>query len=338
MSKLTAAVTGGRGFVGSHMIKLLVSRGLHVIAIDIKHCKSISNEENINHIRADITDKTSLDRVFREYSYVFHIAGLFNYSAKWEKLYKANVIGTKNVCNAALNCDLKKMVVWSSGSIYGIPKEIPVKEDAPISPLNDYERSKAEQEKMALQYYRDYGLPITVIRPAAIYGPRSKYGIALIIFMLAKGKIPAIPGPGKYKPALVHVEDVVNATYFLANKSNTVGEVYNVSDDGKYTTEELLIAAAQKLGIKLHSFHIPISVLNAYVRLSKLNAKIRGKKVTITRDLIRYLTYDSIMDNTKLKNEGYKLIYPDTIEGIYQTIEWYKEEGWIWASSWILFC
>ncbi len=329
MKDLTAAVTGACGFVGSHMVDLLTSKGFHVIAIDINPCNNFLNKENITFIKADITNKATLNNAFKDCSYVFHIAALFDYSAKWENLYKVNVIGTLNICDTALNCDVERLIVWSSGSIYGIPKETPVREDAPIAPLNSYERSKAEQEKIAMQFYKDHGLPITVIRPAAIYGPRSKYGIALVLFMLAKGKIPAIPGPGKYRPALVHVEDVVSAAYFLVKRPTAVGEVYNISDDGKYTIEELLFTAANRLGVKLHKFHIPITVLNMYAWFSGVWSKIRKQKRTITKELIRYLTYDSIMDNTKLKNEGYALKYPDTIEGINQTINWYKKVGWI---------
>ncbi|MCD6514438.1 MAG: NAD-dependent epimerase/dehydratase family protein [Candidatus Odinarchaeota archaeon] len=328
MKHLSMLVTGACGFVGSHMVDLLLSMGHYVRAMDKYLCSEIISN-NVEFIRADLTKKETLTTLFEDIDYAFHIAALFDYSASWRELYKVNVEGTKNLCEEALNSGVKRVVIWSSGAIYGIPKKVPVKEDAPLAPLNDYEKSKAEQEKIALKYYEENGLPITILRPASVYGPRGKYGVSVILFLLAEGKLPAIPGPGKFRPALVHVKDVVNAAYFVCEKMNAVGEVYNISDDGRYTIEELILAAADMIGVKIHKFHIPAPILYIVAMLNSIYSKITKKKPLITKEMIRYLTYDSIMDNTKIKELGYKLLYPDTLVGLRETIEWYKQVGWI---------
>lgn len=322
-------VTGASGFVGSHMIDLLVSKGHHIRAADVKDFSYPTEQKYVTFVKADITKREALRGFFDDVEYAFHIASVFDYWASWDILYKVNVEGTRNLCEEALNSDIKSLVIWSSGAVYGVPKEIPVKETAPLAPVNDYEKSKAEQEKVAMQFFEENGLPVIIIRPASIYGPRSKYGTTILLFMLAKGQLPAIPGCGKYIPALVHVADVVNAAYFLAEKKEAIGDVFNIADDSKYTIEELLLAAAEMIGVKIRKFHIPLWLLKTMAYFSELGAKITGKRPRIEKEMIRYLTFDSLMDNTKIKNLGYKLIYPDAMIGLQETMEWYKKEGWI---------
>jgi len=322
-------VTGACGFVGSHMVELLLSRGCDVRATDLELKSYIVNKPGVEFIKADITLKDTLKPLFENVDYVFHIAAIFDYWTPWQVLYKVNVEGTKNLCEIALDSDIKNMVIWSSGAVYGVPKEVPVKETAEIAPVNDYEKSKALQEKVALKFYREYGLPVTILRPASIYGPRSRYGTAILLFMLAKGWFPAIPGDGKSRPVLVHVRDVVGAAYFLCDKKRVIGEVFNIADDSRYTIEELLLAVAKMLNVKIYRFHIPVWMLYLLANLSECYARITGKRPLIEKESIRYLTFDSLMDNSKIKALGYKLVYPDALVGLKETIEWYRKVGWI---------
>ncbi len=329
MSDKLFLVTGACGFVGSHMVDFLLSKGHTVRATDLKAKSHVANRLGTEFIKADLTRKETLKSLFENVDYVFHIAAIFDYWAPWEILYKVNVEGTKNLCETALDFDIKNMVIWSSGAVYGVPKQVPVKETDKTAPVNKYEKSKALQEKVALKFYEENGLPIVILRPASIYGPRSKYGTAILLFLLAKGWLRAIPGDGKSRPALVHVRDVVGAAYFLHDKREAIGEIFNIADDSKYTVEELLLAAAKTLNVKIYRIHIPMWILNLLASLSECYAKITGKRPLIERDAIRYLTYDSLMDNSKIKSLGYKLVYPDALIGLKETIDWYKRAGWI---------
>lgn len=329
MSDKLFLVTGACGFVGSHMVDFLLSKGHTVRATDLKAKSHVANRLGTEFIKADLTRKETLKSLFENVDYVFHIAAIFDYWAPWEILYKVNVEGTKNLCETALDFDIKSMVIWSSGAVYGVPKQVPVKETDKTAPVNKYEKSKALQEKVALKFYEENGLPIVILRPASIYGPRSKYGTAILLFLLAKGWLRAILGDGKSRPALVHVRDVVGAAYFLHDKREAIGEIFNIADDSKYTVEELLLAAAKTLNVKIYRIHIPMWILNLLASLSECYAKITGKRPLIERDAIRYLTYDSLMDNSKIKSLGYKLVYPDALIGLKETIDWYKRAGWI---------
>ena len=328
MTGKRALVTGACGFVGSHMVELLLSRGYSVVATD-KKLDGVSNASNVEFRVSDVTDIETLRPLFGGIDLVFHIAGLFDYWAPYERLHKVNVGGTRNLCEVALDYDIESLVVWSSGSVYGMPGEIPVRETTPPKPLNNYEKSKAEEEQAAREFYEQNGLPVTILRPASIYGPRSKYGTSVLLFLLARGQLPAIPGDGRSRPATVHVRDVVGAAEYLADKGTAIGESFNVADDSRYSVEELLLAVTQMLGVRIYKFHIPISVLNLVAQLSEWQARLKGTRPRVEKESIRYLTYDSLIDNSKIKAAGYELLYPDPVTGLGETIEWYKREGWL---------
>jgi len=328
MTGKRALVTGACGFVGSHMVELLLSRGYSVTATD-KKLDGLSNAPNVEFRVSDITDRETLKPLFDGIDLVFHIAGLFDYWAPYERLHGVNVGGTRNLCEVALDHDIESVVVWSSGSVYGVPDEIPAGETTPLKPLNNYEKSKVEEEQVALEFHEQNGLPVMILRPASIYGPRSRYGTAILLFLLARGQLPAIPGDGRSHPATVHVRDVVGAAEYLAGKRAAIGEVFNVADDSRYSVEELLLAVAQMIGVRIYKFHIPILVLNLVAQLSEWQARLKGTRPRVEKESIRYLTYDSLIDNSKIKAAGYRLLYPNPMTGLEETIDWYKREGWL---------
>lgn len=305
-----------------------MSRGYCVMATD-KKLDGLSNASNVEFRVSDITDRETLKPLFDGIDLVFHIAGLFDYSAPYKRLHKVNVVGTRNLCEVALDYDVDNMVAWSSGSVCGVPDEIPAGETTPLKPYSNYEKSKAEEEQAALEFHEQNGLPVVILRPASIYGPRSRYGTAILLFLLARGQLPAIPGDGGSRPATVHVRDVVGAAEYLADKKNAMGEAFNIADDSRYSVEELLLAAAQMLGVRIHKFHIPILVLSLVAQLSEWQARLKGTRPRVEKESIRYLTYDSLIDNSKIKAAGYELLYPDVMQGLRETIEWYKREGWL---------
>ncbi len=326
-----ALVTGACGFVGSHMLDLLIEKGIEVRATDLESAnRGYVDKLGVEFTPSDLTRKGTLRPALQGADYVFHIASVFNYSAPWSLLYQVNVEGTRNLYEVALETNPEIVVHWSSGAIYSRrKKELPTKETAPIEPSNNYEKSKWMQEQIALEFYGKYGLPVTVMRPATIYGPRGRYGLMIPMFMLARGELRAIPGSGKTIGAFVHVKDVVDCALFLASKKEAVGESYNIADDSHYTNEELLLYAAELLDVKMRKFHIPAFVINLRAWWSEWKAKLKGKKPGLERDAVKYLFHDYWLDNSKIKELGHKLVYPDIKEGLKETIRWYKVEGWL---------
>lgn len=341
---MRALITGACGFVGRHMLDLLIKKGgFEVTATDL-HCKK-QLDPKIKFDQADLTDQSSLENIFkkRPFDYVFHAAAIFDYSAPPASLRKVNVDGTKNLLSLIKKYSPRAItVLWSSGAIYGGADKIAAEESLP-RPENNYELSKLEQEKAAGKF-KD--LKLIVIRPAAVYGPGSVYGAATTLFMIARGQIPFLIGNGKSAASLVHVSDVVGAALYLAERYNRISSeiktgkpeikyIFNISDDSQYTNDELFLWMEKCLrdegrtDVKLLRFHYPIWALKPLVWLNSYWAKKSGKRPPLEADLAGYLGASRLMSNAKLKSLGYQLRYPDTKIGIKETIEHYKEAGMI---------
>lgn len=357
MKRKTALVTGACGFIGSHMVDYLLRLGWVVVATDTDRAfqekldfirdRWGSNGGNFWFFTADLTDPPSLDDAIlpalRQFNFdaVFHIAAVFNYSASPQLLHQVNVEGTYNLLKAVKeNCPKPpSVVVWSSGSVYGVTGYEAVYETDRVNPKNNYERSKLEQEKVAFDFAREYGLALSVIRPAAVYGSRSKYGAAVPIMMIASGQIPFVIGSGEFVESFVHVEDVCRAAEFIAeNSGKTSGQIYNVCDNSRYSIEEMFLWVekclqnagrkdVQLLRFGERLFHYPTWALKPLMWWNKWRYVKRGLAPKVEQDLIDYIGSPFLMSNTKLRLLGFELAHPDAKAGIKEMIEWYKKEG-----------
>lgn len=317
-----ALVTGACGFIGRYLAEHLVREGYQVIATDAESCKL----DGVQFIQADLSDK-NLNLDLSQVDCVFHLAAIFDYSVPYDKLYKVNVEGTRNLLNNCLKYkdNLNKIFVWSSGSIYKF-KETPCTEKDDLAPKNNYEKSKLEQEKIALEY-AEKGLPIIVLRLAAVYGPRSKYGIFDLIYKVAKGQIPFLLGKKGQRAAVVSIFDVVGAAEFLALNVQKFPGIFNIVDDQMYTSDELMNYLSKITGGKLLQFRMPFFLIKPLIWWAAVRAKFSGERSKVEKDAAGYLKRSITMSNKKLKDLGYKFKYSDTKEGLKETIKWYKEHN-----------
>ncbi|MHA1608056.1 MAG: NAD-dependent epimerase/dehydratase family protein [Candidatus Freyarchaeota archaeon] len=333
-------VTGAAGFNGKHAVRFLAEKGYLVRATDIKGDAREFKSMGVEFVKADLTRRKGLDKLVRDVDVVFHIAALFDYLAPFEKLRLVNVEGTKNLLDAILDSGGRpRVILWSSVAVYGVVNEknykLPVTEDQPLAEEcpGAYDRSKREQEALALRYCEEYGLPVTVIRPAPIYGSGNMYGVYNIIWFVARGVLPFIPeNASKLSLPMVHVADVTGAAHFLAGKREAVGEVYNVVDDNTLNAKETLELIAALTGA--HPMEVPVipvklfgKVLVQASKLSAFMAKRRGERQKLEPDMLNYLFGNYYFSNEKLKRAGYKFIYPDRRVGLAETISWYISNG-----------
>lgn len=322
MDQKTALVTGATGFTGWHMVKLLEEKGYQVIATDIR--EPIGDRHHFQKfIKVDLTKEDSVNspdflKALYSANYIFHIAGLFNYASPAHRLFEVNVSGTRNLLRAIGRLTYhrqNRVVVWGAAGVFGnfdhIP--LPATEDMPPKTDNSYLLSKLEQERVALTEGSLRGIPITVIRPSAVYGPHSNYGMAVSIITMLKTKVGFIIGNGKNKGALVHVQDVVRAAEFLARNEKSVDEVYHVTDDALYSVEEVTRHLTRSCGALLLPFKMP----------RWLALKMSGL-IKIDRELINLVTINSWLSNEKIKTLGFEFQYPDSKIGLTETVEWYK--------------
>ena len=240
-SKPIAVVTGGAGFIGSHMVDLCVAHGLRVHIID----NLVGGREaNIAHHagnpdvvfeQGDIRALQADSALFKGARYVFHFAGVGDIVPSIERpleYMSANVLGTAHVLEAARHGGVEKLIYAASSSCYGLAKT-PTREDHPIQPEYPYALSKYQGEQATFHWHRVYGLPVNSVRIFNAYGTRSRtsgaYGAVFGVFLKQKlaGKPFTVVGDGTQTRDFLFVTDVVKA-FFAAAAANTVGQVYNL--------------------------------------------------------------------------------------------------------------
>jgi UDP-glucose 4-epimerase len=237
-----AVVTGGAGFIGSHMVDLLVEQGYRVHIIDNLVGGRLAN---IEHHQAnarvvfepkDIRSLSADDALFHDASLVFHFAGIGDIVPSIDRpsdYLSTNVQGTVQVLEAARRSRVRKLVYAASSSCYGIARELPTTEEAPISLEYPYALSKYMGEQAVLHWGRVYGLPINSIRIFNAYGPRSRttgaYGAVFGVFLAQKlaGQPLTIVGDGTQQRDFLYVTDVVRAFYAAAT-THLDGRIYNL--------------------------------------------------------------------------------------------------------------
>lgn len=268
---MKALVTGGKGFIGSHLVEKLLNDGHQVTCLDLTTASYWNIErflfhDNFSRTFVDIGASDACERIFRllsahQIDFIFHLAGLADIVPSINaplKYFETNVLGTLNVLEAARQARVKKLVYASSSSIYGIPdaKYIPTSEEAPIKPQYPYAETKYQGERWVSHYDQIYHLPTISLRLFNVYGPRSRttgaYGAVFGTFLAQKinGKPLTVVGDGRQSRDFVFVTDVCDA-FVKAAESEVAGEVFNVGADQPQT----ILRLAELLGGEI--IHLP---------------------------------------------------------------------------------
>jgi UDP-glucose 4-epimerase len=249
------AVTGGAGFIGSHLTDALLAAGHAVAVVDNfatgreKNLLAARESENFTLHRVDIAGEPShLEAAFDGVDGVFHLAGLADIVPSIERpgdYYRANVLGTFQVCEAARAAGVRKIVYAASSSCYGIPDVYPTPETAPTKPQYPYALTKELGEKIVMHWGHVYGLDAVSLRLFNVFGPRSRtngtYGAVFGVFLAQKlaGKPMTVVGDGTQTRDFTYVADVANA-FATAMASDVSGEICNVGSGGTYAVNRLV--------------------------------------------------------------------------------------------------
>lgn len=241
MSKPIAVVTGGAGFIGSHMVDLLLAKGFHVRVVDNLaggHKSNLSAHQSSPDLECfwqDIRVLETDSAAFKDARYVFHFAGIGDIVPSIEQpveYMNTNVQGTVRVLEAARAAGVKKFVYASSSSCYGMA-DTPTREDHPIRPEYPYALSKYQGEQAVFHWHQVYGLPANAVCIFNAYGPRVRttgvYGAVFGVFLRQKlaGKPFTVVGDGTQKRDFIYVTDVAKA-FLAAAETEAVGERFNM--------------------------------------------------------------------------------------------------------------
>lgn len=247
-------ITGGAGFIGSHLSEALLARGHTVTALDnlscgrLKNIESFADDPGFRFVRGDIADRESVVELFNGIDWVFHLAGIADIVPSIEQpdaYFHNNVLGTLNVLQCALAGGAKRLVYAASSSSYGIPDHYPTPESAAIRPQYPYALTKYMGEELVLHWAHVYKLPSVSLRLFNVYGPRSRttgaYGAVFGVFLAQKlnGRPFTVVGDGTQTRDFTFVSDVASA-FIAAAESNVMGEAMNVGSGNHYSVNRLV--------------------------------------------------------------------------------------------------
>ena len=253
-------VTGGAGFIGSHLVDKLVDKGYSVRVVDnlssgrLENLKKHIDANTIELIVGDLKDPQVAFRSVEKVDVVFHFAAnpeVRVSTTNPEIHFNENVVATFNLLEAMRKKGVKEIVFASSSSVYGEPEKIPVGEDAPIRPVSVYGASKASCENLIHAYSKLYGIKAVILRYANVIGPRLRHGVVwdFIAKLRRKPKKLEILGDGKQIRSYIYIDDAVEATMIAWRKTNTNNEVYNIASEDWITIDEVADEVTKAMGL-----------------------------------------------------------------------------------------
>ncbi|MEM2298790.1 MAG: NAD-dependent epimerase/dehydratase family protein [Thermofilaceae archaeon] len=292
MSGGLLVVTGGAGFIGSHLVDHLVARGWRIRVVDNlssgtpDNIKQHLESRNVEFLKLDLKSPEEAYEAVKGAQAVFHLAAnpeVRVSTTNPEVHFSENVVATFNLLEAMRKSGVRDLVFASSSSVYGEPDEIPVGEDAPVRPVSVYGASKAACENLMHAYSRLYGIRVVVLRYANVVGPRLRHGAVYDFIVKLKGNpsVLEILGDGTQTRSYIHVSDAVEATITAWEKSAGGYEVYNVASEDWITVGEVAEIVVGAMGLRgvefvyrpvLHGVGWPGDVKRVALKIEKLKS------------------------------------------------------------------
>ena len=323
-------VTGGTGFLGSHLVDRLVSDGKKVRVL-ARPTSSIANirehieNGNVEILRGDLRDVESIKQACRGVKEIYNTAGAVDFSLPEEIFYSVNVHALRAFVNTAVEARVERFIHVSSIGFYGW-NQGPINEESKHQPLNVYETTKLLGEQVVFEAYEKKGLPVTVIEPSAIYGPRARVGIPQMIKWVKKGWMPLIDG-GNHRLNMVYVSDVVDALILASGKREAIGESFVIGNEDSPSYREIIEILSDCLEVDSPKWSIPSGLAKFFSAIIQKGAELLGLDFFPLYDYLSYMTLDGVVDISKAKRI---LGYSPKVglqEGMQKTVEWFCENG-----------
>ena len=307
-------VTGADGFIGSHLVELLFAEGFSVKALaqynSFNHwgwLEDINCKEDIEIVTGDIRDPYFCNEICKNIDIIFHLAALiaipYSYIAP-QSYVETNISGTLNICKAALEQNVSRLIHTSTSEVYGTAQYVPINEMHPLQAQSPYSASKIGADSMAISFFNSFNLPVTIVRPFNTYGPRqsARAFIPTIISQIASNQKNLKLGDTKPTRDLNFVIDTCRGFLELAKESKSIGEVINIGSNFEISVGEVAEIIKKEMG--------------STIEIISDESRIRPEKSEVMR---------LWCDNTKIHHlTGFKPDY-NIHTGLKKTISWFLQ-------------
>lgn len=324
-------VTGASGFLGSHVAEQLAAEGHGVVALVRRSSDTrfLSTLRGVELAYGAVEDAESVRRAMAGVDAVVHSAGLVKARDEAE-FFRVNVTGTRNMLDAAkaVAPSLKRFVLVSSLAAVGPSHDgRPVPADARPAPVTRYGRSKLEAERLALA--EKDALPVTVLRPPMIYGPRDRESFAF--FQSVSRRFLPMLGDGTNTMSVIYASDAASACVRALDRDVPSGRAYFIDDGRVYVWREMLADVERALGVRaLVRLGLPLPLVRGAALASEGLGRLTGKAVMLTRDKLNELSAPHwVCDSSEARSELGWTPEVSWAEGTRRAVAWYREHGWL---------
>jgi nucleoside-diphosphate-sugar epimerase len=323
------ALTGASGYTGGRLLAALRERGDEVtVLVRARSPADAVRSRAARVVEGDLADADAIDRLISGQDAVLHVAAVYRTAGHPDDYYReVNVRGTERLLEAAARHGVRRFVHTSTVGVHGHVEIPPADENAPLAPGDIYQETKAEGEKLAFDYHRRRGVPVSVVRPGAIYGP-GETRLLKLFRAIARGRY-AIVGSGRtfYHP--VYIDDLV-AGYLLAlDRDEAVGEAFLICGPSYISQQDLAALVAKHTGGRVLPFRIPARPIQWAGDLVEAICVPLGIEPPLHRRRVDFWTKSRAFTIEKARR---LLGYDPKVgldEGVARTAAWYREAGWL---------
>ena len=312
--RMRALITGADGFIGSHLTELLVSEGYQVKALSQYNSfnywgwlEDVDCKEQIEVLNGDVRDPHYCKHITKDVDIVFHLAALiaipYSYVAP-DSYVDTNIKGTLNICQAALENGVKRVIHTSTSEVYGTAQYVPIDEKHPLQPQSPYSASKIGADAMAMSFFSAFDLPVTIARPFNTYGPRqsARAVIPTIISQIANGKKQIKLGDVTPTRDFNYVADTCRGFLELARCDQAIGQTVNIGSNFEISVGDTL--------------NLIRELMKSDVKFVVDEQRLRPEKSEVTR---------LWCDNTKIRNLTGFAPRVSIREGLQLTVDWFTQ-------------
>ncbi len=323
-------VTGATGFTGAVLTRKLVEQGVEVVAI-ARPSSNIQQFDGlpIEWVKGDVFDPDLIDQAMAGISHIFHLVTPFREAKSPDKgYYNVHVLSTQLLAKAALaQPDFKCFVHVSTIGVHGHIEHPPADETYRTEPGDIYQQTKLEGEEWIKAFGADTGLPVSIVRPAGIYGPGEKR-LLKIYKMVSKGWVPAI-GDGSNLLHFIHVDDLTDCLLVTAVHPAAVGETFICGSEQAITFREMVSLISEQYSVPTKFINLPAAPLFALADLCELVFRPLGIEPPLYRRRLAFYTKDRSFDTSKIRDRlGFVPRHRDR-DGLKEMAQWYVEQQWV---------